>query len=333
MATDLYDPVEEDYIDMEISSNFIFSPPHTREFEFQMFPTSSEKETTSSPADELFYKGKLLPLHFPPPLQMEKLLQNSKPYYGYDEFFSTPPSTTTNTTPVANNTPFHSCNISPAESCQISRELNPEEYSLDYYYSNEKNCSNGGDDDNPKKSWTKKLKSIKQSSLGSKLKASGAYIKSLFSKSGCSDESCTSAPRITGERSMSMNKSYLKNPFAHGQHHRSKTSTKKESREGYHRRSFSVAFKQLSTTKSFSSTTSSSSSSSNSNEFQELSYLRKSRSGRSDIENSIQGAIAYCKTSQQKNNLRKGMSEVGLCSLSAASIVSEHQERERLCRA
>jgi len=38
-----------------------WSPPYNREFEFQM----SEKESSTSPADDLFYKGKLLPLHLP----------------------------------------------------------------------------------------------------------------------------------------------------------------------------------------------------------------------------------------------------------------------------
>lgn len=76
-----YDQADEDYIDMEISSFSKFfslsSPPQTREFEFQMSSSSVEREPTNSPADELFYKGKLLPLHLPPRLQMvEKLLQS-----------------------------------------------------------------------------------------------------------------------------------------------------------------------------------------------------------------------------------------------------------------
>ncbi|KAH0995638.1 hypothetical protein GBA52_019502 [Prunus armeniaca] len=81
---------DEDYIDMEVSSSSNFfcysigSPPQTREFEFQMSSISQDKETTTSPADELFYKGKLLPLHLPPRLQMvQKILQSSKtPHLG-----------------------------------------------------------------------------------------------------------------------------------------------------------------------------------------------------------------------------------------------------------
>lgn len=126
---------EEDYIDMAVSSqSSIFchamsSPSHPREFEFQMFPSSSQRDTTTSPADEVFYKGKLLPLHLPPRLQMvEKLLQNSNTYDKYADSFDecfiprTPASTI----------PFESCNISPSESCQVSRELNPDEYIFEY---------------------------------------------------------------------------------------------------------------------------------------------------------------------------------------------------------
>lgn len=122
----------ESYIDMEVGSlATIFSPSHRREFEFQSFSCSSGRDTTTSPADELFYKGKLLPLHLPPRLQMvEKILENSHSSTTFDplqeSLFSTPLFT------PASNTPFASCNISPTDSCQVSRELNPEEYFLEY---------------------------------------------------------------------------------------------------------------------------------------------------------------------------------------------------------
>ncbi|XP_059628203.1 probable membrane-associated kinase regulator 4 [Cornus florida] len=353
------DHVDEDYIDMEISSYSQFycqsmsSPPHPREFEFQMFSSSSERETTTSPADELFYKGKLLPLHLPPRLQMvEKLLQASTSYDhkkdDFEEFFSTPLTTTTTNTPT-NNTPFESCNISPSESCQVSRELNPYEYLFEY--STE---ASGFIGDNPKKSWTRKLKLIKKSSLGSKLKASGAYFKSFFSKSGCSDESCTSAARNLDEESVLNTKEFLnkdmnmtkKAPFGQIQkdtYQMPITVTRSFNKEqiaadgrGRHRRSFSGAIKRLSTVKSSSSSSSSgsssSSSSSNSNEFHELQFFKRSGSVKSDIENSIQGAIAHCKRSQQQPHLRKTASEVGFYSLSASKIVCEDQERPGLCR-
>ncbi|XP_057801407.1 probable membrane-associated kinase regulator 4 [Salvia miltiorrhiza] len=71
---------EEEYIDMELRCS-----PQLKEFEFQYLSTS----TSTSAADELFYKGKLLPLHLPPRRQM-------LPY-----------------------------NISPSESCRASCDLNP----------------------------------------------------------------------------------------------------------------------------------------------------------------------------------------------------------------
>ncbi|KAL1150297.1 hypothetical protein V6Z11_A10G248000 [Gossypium hirsutum] len=182
---------DDEYIDMEITSfsNYFTNSRNSREFEFQMSSISIEKEPTSSPADELFYNGKLLPLHLPP-----HLLQFSGSGYGdfnncvAEEVYGTP-LTTTVTTPTSTSTPFESCNISPCDSCYVSRELNPDEYSsmsLFYEYSTETEVSRCFDE-NPKKSWTKKLK------LSSKLKASRAYLKALFGKSGCTDESSAAA--------------------------------------------------------------------------------------------------------------------------------------------
>ncbi|KAJ6767943.1 MEMBRANE-ASSOCIATED KINASE REGULATOR 3-RELATED [Salix koriyanagi] len=163
---------DDDYIDMEVSSRAIFfsqsvsSPPFPKEFEFQMSTTSMEKDTTTSPADELFYKGKLLPLHLPPRLQMvEKILENSNP----------------------------SC-----DHRRDTRELNPEEYVFEY-----SSQFGGFIDGKPKSSWTRKLNLIKQSSLSSKLKSSRAYLKSLFGKSGCSDDSCTVASKVADEVTVS----------------------------------------------------------------------------------------------------------------------------------
>ncbi|PPD93445.1 hypothetical protein GOBAR_DD09642 [Gossypium barbadense] len=184
---------DDEYIDMEITSfsNYFTNSRNSREFEFQMSSISIEKEPTSSPADELFYNGKLLPLHLPP-----QLLQFSGSGSGYGDFkngvveelYGTP-LTTTVTTPTSTSTPFESCNISPCDSCYVSGELNPDEYSstsLFYEYSTETEVSRCFDE-NPKKSWTKKLK------LSSKLKASRAYLKALFGKSGCTDESSAAA--------------------------------------------------------------------------------------------------------------------------------------------
>ncbi|KAK3011881.1 hypothetical protein RJ639_034684 [Escallonia herrerae] len=359
MATNLLscDHTDEDYIDMEVSShkNLLYhtrnSPPHPREFEFQMFSSTSECDTIPSPADELFYKGKLLPLHLPPRLQLvEKLLQNSYSYDKkvdiFDEFFGTPLATNTNTTPTT-NTPFESCNISPSESCQVSKELNPGEYFLEY--STESSDMNG---DNPQKSWARKLKLIKQSSLGSKLKASRAYLKSLFSKSGCSDDYSAAFSRNKNQGSVSEARESVSNyvkvakktPSGQIQRDRYQMTTttsrsfKKEKVAekgvGCHRRSFSGAIKRFSATKFVSSSSGSPSSSisSNSSGSSESNVRTRSGSLTTEIESSIQSAIAHCKNSQQQLHSRKTLSDVGFCSLSASRIVCDDQERQELCR-
>ncbi|KAE8713915.1 ankyrin repeat-containing protein [Hibiscus syriacus] len=279
---------DDEYIEMEVSSysNFFCNssissqPPHFPiEFEFQMSWSSMETEPTTSPADELFYKGKLLPLHLPPRLHMvEKLLQNSTSSV-YEDFYTTPLTTT------ATTTPYESCNVSPSESCRISRELNPEECSFEYSTEALSGRCNG---ENHRK---------KSSSIGSKLKSYRAYLNSLFSISGCSSESC-SAAKVADEgsilrlrakerldRSMMM-KATKKAPF--GQIH--------------HRRSFSLAVKrQHYTDKSSSSNSTSSSGSSScpsSNGTQNLRFLKRSISVNVEVESPIQGAIAHCKQSQ-----------------------------------
>ncbi|TXG49653.1 hypothetical protein EZV62_025528 [Acer yangbiense] len=359
-----YDHGDDDYIDMEVGSgsysNFLnnhsinISPNsnNPREFEFQnMSSNFLEREpTTNSPADELFYKGKLLPLHLPPRLQMvEKLLENSScayyvdnsnKDYTFEDFYSTPLMTNAVTTPTT-STPFESCNISPSESCQVSRELNPNEYFLEY--STEESGLFIGNE-NPKKSWKKK---IKQSSIGSKLKASRDYLKSLFGKSGCSDESCTAAAgKVSDEGGqVSKAKDCLNNyvnaakknhPFGQIQRGKCQSSAAltniSESNSTCHRRSFSMVIKRHSTNKcsssSSSSGSSSSSSSNDSNGFQELQFLKRSNSSAySEIENSIQGAIAHCKKSQQLFHSRKTLSEVGFHSFSSSRITVCEDEK------
>ncbi|KAF6164350.1 hypothetical protein GIB67_037507 [Kingdonia uniflora] len=336
------DNVDEEYIDMEVSFSYTTttpSPPHqtTREFEFQMSSNSLERETTASPADELFYRGKLLPLHLPPRLQMvQKLLQNSKPS-PFENNYATTPTTTTYSTPL------ESCNVSPSDSRRVSQELNPNEYF--YECATEEK---GFIDEQEKKTWSKKLKLIRNSSLGLKLKASKAYLKSLFTKSGCSDESSTEATKNeTPERNVSKAKECLnkyikvprKNPFGQIQRERyvsqfqlpGSDKEKMIDDSGSHRKSFSGAIKRHSATKSSSSSTSNSSgssfSSSNSNGYYELHLLKRSSSANnSDIECSIQGAIAHCKQSQKFYQSKK--TTISDCLLST----SEDQERPGISR-
>ncbi|XP_072997444.1 probable membrane-associated kinase regulator 4 [Typha latifolia] len=272
--------MEEEYIDMDLSSSTTFPcPPHQREFEFHM-SSPLQREPAASPADELFYKGKLLPLHLPPRLQMVEKLEQS---------FTT------------NTTPFQSCNVSPATSCYVSGELNPE----DYFYE----CAEElvvESQKRKKKPWSKKLTFIKQSSLGLKLKASKAYFKSLFTKTGCSE-----ATEFAKK----------KNPFGQIQ--------SKDEDGGGQRRSFSSAFVRHSATTSCSSSNSSSFSSASSNGSSTTPALKRSSSANSELENSIQGMIAYCKKSQQQlPSVRKSVSDVGLCFISATRIAAECEKPE-----
>ncbi|OAY43467.1 probable membrane-associated kinase regulator 4 [Manihot esculenta] len=352
---------DDDYIDMELmssSQNFfcysISSPPQSREFEFQMSLTSNDREITTFPADELFYKGKLLPLHLPPRLQMvQKLLQNptTNTFEPFEENCSIP---FVNLSCSPTTTPLESCNISPSESCRVSSELNPDEYFFEF--SSELNSFIGN---HPiKKSWTEKLK---QSLLGQKLKASSAYVKSLFNKSGCTAESCAkpahnaepeAASKGNDCLSKCMNVAMKKNSFSEFDSGRRKISSslvrsieREMARDGFHsqRRSFSGAIQRHSTNKQLSSSSGSSSSSSSSsfsfsssNGFCDLQLLKRSSSANSEIESSIEGAIAYCKKSHEQLFLSRNTAtdhQAGVCSLSAASgtVTSGDQERVKIC--
>ncbi|CAN1257786.1 Probable membrane-associated kinase regulator 4 [Linum perenne] len=305
---------------MEISSystSFLLQSMSSREFEFQMSSATLEKDhSTNSPADELFYNGKLLPLHLPPRFQMvDKILQNSSSFCSsataYDgncrkdvfgEFYSTPLMAT----PTTTSTPYDSCNISPFDSCPVSRELNPEEYLMEY--------------SSERSSWAKRLNLMKSSGLGSKLKAPRAYLKALFGKSGCSDES--SAARVADEGTLSKaSKESKKAPL--GQIQKALPVNKQKTAEDcsgsrLHRRSFSLAIKwnssatKTSSSLSGSSSSSSLSSTSSSNGSSGLPYLKRSTSVIStEVENPIQGAIAHCKQSQESFNQLKTVKEGG----------------------
>ncbi|XP_058746768.1 probable membrane-associated kinase regulator 4 [Vicia villosa] len=288
--------IDEDYIDMELTSpsnffSYSFDSPsnNPREFEFQMSSISNEKDSKTTPADDLFYKGKLLPLHNPPRLQMvQNLLQNSTS----TTFPFTPPTFST-------YTPLDSCNISSSESCRVSSEVNPDEYSFEM---NPLVVTHS-----PKiKSWPKKLKLMNQLLFGQKLKASKAYLKSLFNKSGCSDKpSCANDPN-------KVNKRKNKNPFEVFYEDDKKQMKREIVEDDFisHRKSFSgVVQRQYCGNKSSSLSTSSSSSGSSSNSssfsfssagYYDLQLFKRSISANYEVEGSIEGAIAHCKQSQQQ---------------------------------
>ncbi|KAH6825732.1 hypothetical protein C2S53_018487 [Perilla frutescens var. hirtella] len=271
---------EEEYIDMELSS-----PQSSREFEFQMSTTSNHTQTTTSPADELFYKGKLLPLYLPPRRQMVQSLLLLQP-----------------ADPAAN---------SPSESCRVSCELNPDDYLFEW--SNELNSfiNINMNNNHPTKisSWSQKLRLIKHSILGhnNKLKASTAYLKSLFVKSACSSHDSSAKPTLMLKNNMNMNINATRKPL-HPTIATIMNSIEKEENSMSHvhvqRRSFSSAIKRhYSPTKCLSSSSSNSNSSSgsssfslNSNGLHELHCLRRSSSA-TEIEGSIEAAIAHCKSS------------------------------------
>ncbi|KAG4976877.1 hypothetical protein JHK82_036162 [Glycine max] len=341
--------VDDDYIDMELCSspNFfsysLSSPPSNREFEFQM----SEKESSTSPADDLFYKGKLLPLHLPPRFQMvQKLVENSTnanfEYIKSDSALEhrTFPFTTDLRVPSTNaNTPFES-NISPSESRRVSSDVSPNEYQLGWFSDMNKYNLIG---DLPKKSWPKKLKQMKQFWLGQRLKASRAYLKTLFNKSGCSDKFCASAAasnNIGAEKKSSRCKEcqnkYMKvarrNPFESfydGKHQVTCSIMKSIKREMLeveddfcdHRRSFSGVGQRHCSTKASSLSTSSSGSSSSSSSFSfssagyyDLQLFKRSISANYELESSIEGAIAHCKQSLQQCGSKNGSDDSRICS-------------------
>ncbi|CAF2095000.1 unnamed protein product [Brassica napus] len=268
---------DDDYIDMELnlssssSSRFISfavtsSPPHSREFEFQMCSSAAASgESTTSPADELFYKGQLLPLHLPPRLQMvQKLLASST---------------------VAISTP-----ISPRAAVSSPRRFSSSEIEHCYI----------------EISTELKSKKMKQSSITQKLKASRAYLRSLFSRPGCSDSS---------EIHTNLKSSKKKNPLVKTE------SLNTKSPPLIHRRSFSgVMIQRHSQPKcsvsSSSSSSSSSSASSLSSSFSfgsngslDLQTLMRSSNAGSEIDNSIEGAIEHCKQSFTTRKSNVGDSE------------------------
>lgn len=337
---------DEDYIDMELSSSSS-SSPQSREFEFQkMSLTCNDRETTTFPADELFYKGKLLPLLLPPRRQMvQNLLHTTSTTTTFDitneSFCSTAPCTNTV------NTPLDSCNISPSESCRVSCELNPDDYFFEWSTELSSFINNHNHIHNhfpTKKPWSKKLKLIKQSILAQKLKASRAYLKSLFTKSACSDESCAKANCNNGESSSNYLKIGKEKKLLIGRalyptiatiinNIDKGTDDNSNNNNNVQRRSFSGAIKRHSPAKCMSSSSSNSSSAAssssssfslNSNGFHELHFLRRSSSA-TEIEGSIEAAIAHCKKSQQILDSRN---QLGICSLSESRIADEEQDQK-----
>ncbi|KAL5202547.1 hypothetical protein ABZP36_013499 [Zizania latifolia] len=344
---------EEGYIDVDLSSA-------VGEFEFHMSAPLDRwgKESLASPADELFYKGKLLPLHLPPRIQMvEELFGGRGVAKGACKGRRV---LGINTAPA---TPCESCTASPANSCYASGELNVEEYFQEYAVS----LADAAAAACEKKPWSWKLKFMRQLNLGLKLKESKAYIKTIFStKAGSSDDKDDvdlGATRGAKELSHGVHghhhRAWRRNPFGQIRRNRciasqsitasaaasrgSHDGGRDKEREHGHRRSFSNVIVRYSSSNKTSpapppscSSSSSSSSSSSTRSSSESDgagpALRRSSSASSEVENPIQGLIAYCKKSQQLATVRKSASDAGFRFLSSAAskIAAESEGLEEL---
>ncbi|KAJ1396002.1 putative membrane-associated kinase regulator 4 [Sesbania bispinosa] len=325
--------VDEDYLDMELNPFPIFSysidsppPKQNIEFEFQ-----KEKKSTNFSSDELFNKEKPLPSCLQMPHQ--KLLQNgisvrslssledsSLPYYTTLKLHST----------NANNIPLESRKISRSESSRrfsCSFDANPPKYLFQW---STKLDALGGD--LPKDHCSKKLKLTKQLWLSQRFKASRDYIKSLFTKPGCSDKSNVIAARKIGTvdkpkpKCKDCQNKYVKDATKkklfenfYEKHRRScvvtKTITSEMLENGFinhTRKSFSGVIQRHCASKATSLSTSSSGSSSLSSSFSFSSSgthdsqgFKRSIGVNSELENSIEAAIAHCKQSQLWNGSNK----------------------------
>ncbi|TVU23204.1 hypothetical protein EJB05_30193, partial [Eragrostis curvula] len=255
-------------------------------------------------------------------------------------------------------TPYESCRASPAHSCYVSGELNVEEYFQEYAAGLADAAAAAGESRKP--TWSRKLRFMRQLNLGLKLKASKAYLKTMFAATkpgnAADDRNVLGAPARAAAQELSRGhnnhghlRAWRKNPF--GQVIRSnryitshsgvvagRSTTaegRQKEREHGHRRSFSSVIVRYSsssktspasTPSSASSSCSSSSSSSASSSVRTSSdstdggpALRRSSSASSEVENPIQGLIAYCKKSQQLASVRKSASDAGFRFLSSAA--------------
>lgn len=185
------------------------------------------------------------------------------------------------------------------------------------------------------KSWPKKLKMMNQLLFGQKLKASKAYLKSLFNKSSCSEKACASDPN-NNKVGIGM-KSKNKNSFEVLCEENKKQVKRDMVEDDFvnHRKSFSgVVQRHCGNNKASSLSTSSSGSSSNSSSFSfsssgnyDLQLFKRSISANYEVEGSVEGAIAHCKQSQQHCNSKNGAEDARICSQFGAKVeVCGHKE-------
>uniref|UniRef100_A0A7N0UCZ9 Membrane-associated kinase regulator 4 n=1 Tax=Kalanchoe fedtschenkoi TaxID=63787 RepID=A0A7N0UCZ9_KALFE len=276
---------EEEFIEMEMSSCIVklsnkpsgCSSFHCREFEFQVSskPVNlNELLPITSSADELFYKGNLLPLHLSPCLSTARSVG--------------------------------SCKISPCESHNVSREVDPSNNVINVCHTmaNENSINSLG-------------RKIKPPSLALKYKA---YVKGLFRRNNSSDQSSSPvapATTVAGRKSFSeVNQSARKIQTDKNKLTAYNDSKVKGMKLSGGRRSFSEALKRSLTPRSSSPPTLSFSIG-----VQECQYLNRRDCELAEAEKSIEGAIAHCKQSQSESHFSHGFhsirttSKVGFCAL------------------
>ncbi|KAH1258548.1 putative membrane-associated kinase regulator 3 [Glycine max] len=204
---------------VDVDKNYIDTPSQNKEFEFQ---TKKVSLRTRYPADELFFKGKLLPLNLLPRVQMvEKLIENADA-----------------------TTPLQAWTISPSES-----------------------------------------RKTKRFRLAQRLKASKTYVKTLFNKYGCYDNSCANDAATSHKKNVKDDARKNKNPFEFFGHNK-------------HQRQRSCVVK-------------------NNDDMLEDGFINSNKRScelqLAEQENSINSAISNCKKSQQQGSSNKVCSQSLVC--------------------
>lgn len=282
--------IQDDYIDMDLtpSAGTPVPPPSSPRFEFQSAGAGGagadarhRDAAFASPADELFYKGNLLPLHLPPRLQLvQRLLQDQEPQQ---------------------QPPLRGAKRDAESDAAATAERGESDADAAATAEGSKACAA-----KTKPSWAKKLKVVKRW-------ASREYIRSLFLARpplpsdivAAADGGASASANGHGIGSVSARGSVLEQEEACQCHHRKSFS-------GIIRRVRLVATNKAPGTSPLCSSSSSSSSSTpscgNANGFffrtpapaagTAPPALKRSSSAGSSEEGAIQGAIAHCKRSQ-----------------------------------
>nr|GMC82268.1 probable membrane-associated kinase regulator 4 [Ipomoea batatas] len=254
---------DDEYIDIEVSNSF---SPESRSFEFQMcsvFGDEEEDPTAIFPADDLFYQGKLLPLSL-----------QTLPSVEEDDFIIMDFASSTNSPPF--------------KPCRLSSELSNNGFTT--LISNKHP---------PGKFWSEKLRLIKKCLITKKLKASRAYLRSLFRKPPCSIEATSSSadyksPPGTEKQAPNGKKTPLFPSMGRWRHPIIAGVIKKINKGRIIEDHNKVNHRS-------------------SSDFYELNFHNRSFSfaSCSDFEGSIEAAISHCKQSQELPNPRKSFIESG----------------------